>query len=180
MTRRPGLARCRTGHALLAFLTALGVLLVSQGVGASPALAHNSLVKTVPADGVTLEAVPAEIRLVFDQPAPKVGTQILITGPQGRVEQGEVQLIDNDVRQAIGPDAPAGRYEVLWRVTSDDGHPVTGDFSFTAKQAGGSTATGPSTAGKPRARPLGRAAPATPVTKVAPRASSPSPSWSPC
>ena len=39
-------------------------------------------------------------------------------------------------------DAPAGDYTVTYRITSDDGHPVTGAFSFHATVGlDGSTAT---------------------------------------
>jgi hypothetical protein len=36
--------------------------------------------------------------------------------------------------QAAG--APAGRYTVDWRVTSADGHPITGSLAFTAQAPG--------------------------------------------
>lgn len=149
MTPGSRAARPHSRHVLLATFAALVVLLVGHGVTAPPAAAHNALVKTVPANGATVQQVPAEVRLVFDQPALQLGTQVLITGPDGRVERGTPQLVDNDVRQPIAPNAPAGRYDVLWRVTSSDGHPVTGEFSFTARAAGGgpaAAATAPSTA----------------------------------
>lgn len=52
-----------------------------------------------------------------------------------------------------GP-APAGQYRVLWRVTSADGHPVSGQFTFAANEPGGGnqpgpTAKGPSQGGSP-------------------------------
>ena len=44
--------------------------------------------------------------------------------------------MDNTVAQSIGPDAPAGTYTVQWRVTSADGHPISGTFGFTAEPGG--------------------------------------------
>jgi hypothetical protein len=44
----------------------------------------------------------------------------------------DVRAVDNTVTQSLEPGAPAGTYTVLWRVTSVDGHPVSGRFTFTA------------------------------------------------
>ena len=48
---------------------------------------------------------------------------------------GRTHVTDNRVTQAVQPGAPAGRYTVTWRVTSIDGHPVSGSFGFTATAA---------------------------------------------
>jgi hypothetical protein len=39
------------------------------------------------------------------------------------------------VSEHLQPGSPAGQYTVAWRVTSADGHPVSGRFSFTALSA---------------------------------------------
>lgn len=121
----------------------LAGLLVGLGgwVGlAGTASAHNVLRSTTPADGSSVERVPAEVVLTFDAPALAMGTGLVITGPAGPVQSGSARLVDNTVAQSIGPDASAGTYTVQWRVTSADGHPVSGTFSFTARQSGGGTA----------------------------------------
>ena len=122
---------------LLAVLGTAGALSVLL---AGPAAAHNSLVSVDPADGSTVAATPAAVVLTFDEPAVALGTQVVVTGPQGRANAGAARLVDDTVRQEIGRDAPAGRYTVAWRVTSADGHPVTGELSFTSTAAGGGSA----------------------------------------
>ena len=67
-----------------------------------------------------------------------------MTGPAGPVSDGQPQLVDAEVRQPVRA-GPAGRYTVLWRVTSADGHPVSGTFAFTTQQ--GSAASPTTTAG---------------------------------
>ena len=52
------------------------------------------------------------------------------------MQVGEPRLVDNTVTQALQPGSPAGRYVVEWRVTSADGHPISGTFSFTAAAPG--------------------------------------------
>ena len=58
-------------------------------------------------------------------------------GPGGDVASGPPVLIDTTVRETLRAGSPAGHYTVRWRVTSADGHPVSGSFDFTATAAGG-------------------------------------------
>ena len=106
---------------------------------AAPASAHNSLVGTDPADGSTVSATPAAVVLTLNEPAVALGTQVVVTGPQGQASVGAARLVDATVRQELVAGAPAGRYTVSWRVTSDDGHPITGTLSFTSAASGGGT-----------------------------------------
>lgn len=125
------------------FAVVAAVVLTSL-VGAAPAAAHNSLRATSPIDGETVARTPAAVVLTFREPALDIGTQILITGPAGPVHQGPARLIDNTVSQDLQPGAPAGAYTVTWRVTSADGHTLSGVFTFTSAAAGDSSTTGAS------------------------------------
>jgi methionine-rich copper-binding protein CopC len=126
-----------TGRRWATLLLLAGLTLVSV---AGPALAHDVLRSTSPADGTRVERPPAEVVLTFDEPALAVGTEVLVTGPSGSVATGPPRLVDNEVRQSLAS-GPAGAYTVVWRVTSADGHPVSGTFAFTADQANASTTT---------------------------------------
>ena len=53
-----------------------------------------------------------------------------------------MSIVDNHVTQDVKPDAPSGKYTVVWRVVSSDGHPIEGTFTFTA----GTTNSTPPTA----------------------------------
>jgi len=115
-------------RALMVVLAAAALL-----VGAATAAqAHNTLEGTSPADGSTVKVVPAQVTLTFNEPAVAVGTEIIVTGPGGPVQSGAAVLVDNTVSEHLRPGSPEGQYKVVWRVTSADGHPVTGTFSFTA------------------------------------------------
>jgi methionine-rich copper-binding protein CopC len=122
---------------LLAAVLLGGLMLVSV---ARPAWAHDVLRSSSPGDGTHVERPPAEVVLTFDEPALAVGTEILVTGPSGSVATGPPRLVDTEVRQSLAG-GPAGAYTVVWRVTSADGHPVSGTFGFTADQASASTST---------------------------------------
>lgn len=119
---------------LRVLLAALGAVLVLV-TGAAPASAHNNLRSTDPVDGASFDRVPERVVLTFDEPAVALGTQVVVTGPDGDVASGAPALVDATVSQALQPGAPAGRYTVSWRVTSADGHPISGTFAFRAAAA---------------------------------------------
>jgi copper resistance protein C len=116
-------------------------------LGAPAAEAHDVLISTNPADGSTVDVVPAQIQMTFNNVAFAVGTQILVNGPNGNIANGPVHIVNHDVVQPVTSGSPAGSYTVLWRVTSADGHPVSGKFTFTATAA--STKTASTTASAP-------------------------------
>lgn len=120
---------------------AVGTAVVLSVLVAAPAAAHTALVAVDPADGSTVATTPAAVVLTFTEPAVALGTQVVVTGPRGEVSAGAVRLVDNTVRQELVTGAPAGSYTVAWRVTSEDGHPITGQLSFTSTSAGGGSAS---------------------------------------
>ena len=135
----PVLADCgRRGFVALVAALALAV------VAAPSASAHDSLLSSSPSDGQSVATVPDHIVLTMNEAPVPVGTRVIVQGPDGEVQQGKPQLVKNIVRQAVAPGSPAGRYTVVWRVTSVDGHPVSGTFTFTADGAG-TVASGPAT-----------------------------------
>jgi methionine-rich copper-binding protein CopC len=132
----------RLGRAAVTLLVALlvGVL------GAAPAAAHNRIVGSDPADGATIVRTPDAVALTFTEPAVGLGTRVVVTGPDGTASTGAAELVDATVRQPLVPGAPAGTYAVAWRVTSADGHPITGELTFTAEAAGRGEYPGPAAA----------------------------------
>ena len=141
------------GWRLLAATLATAVLaLAGLVIGASPASAHNVLKSTSPADGKKVARPPSSVVLTFDEPAIALGTKLVITGPKGPVQIGKPSLVDNTVTQDLQPGSPAGAYTVDWRITSADGHPISGGFTFTAEAAGGPS-TAPSLAPQPSPAP---------------------------
>ncbi|TWP34575.1 copper resistance CopC family protein [Leekyejoonella antrihumi] len=120
---------------LLALVTALFATCLWLSI-TPQALAHDVLISTSPADGSRVGHTPSKIVLTFDNPAIATGTVLKVTGPSGDVTEGKPTLLNHSVSQAIRPGSAAGTYTVDWRITSVDGHPVSGKFTFTSRAAG--------------------------------------------
>lgn len=123
---------------LVLLLLALGLTFAAP----ASAFAHDVLEKTSPADGTTVDRLPESVMLTFVEPPVAIGTQVLVKGPTGDVTSGAPTINGSEVVQRIAPGSPAGDYTVTYRVTSNDGHPVTGSIGFHATVGlDGSTAT---------------------------------------
>ncbi|GAA4611315.1 copper resistance protein CopC [Saccharopolyspora hordei] len=110
--------------------------------GAGPALAHNTLVGSDPAEGAQLATGPREVRLTFDQPvrAGEGYNTVTVVGPDGTYwTDGEVRVEGNAVVAPVRELGPAGTYTIGYRVLSNDGHPVPGKVTFTLTQPGNGT-----------------------------------------
>jgi len=121
----------RARAALAAAVLAFGALLAF----APAASAHDRLDSTSPKQGSSVATAPAAVTMTFNEPAFKLGSRIRVIGPSGDVAVGDPVFKDRTVRQALQPGVPAGDYTVEWQVTSADGHPIAGTWSFTAQQA---------------------------------------------
>lgn len=166
-SRRSPLPASRS-HRGLRRITAVAasLLLAAAGVAvaAAPASAHDQLISTNPANGATVATLPAEVTLTFGEVVLNTdgGTQVEVTDATGRkIGTGATEVQDNVVSQRVAG-AAAGKVTVLWRVISEDGHPVSGEFTFTV-QKGATGAPVPSST--PTAAP-GAASSASPIIWV--------------
>lgn len=110
------------------------VLVVAGPV--SLAAAHDELTGAEPADGATVDVAPEQVRLEFSGQIAPVGSFVTVTGPLGAVTDGSPEVDGQAVVQPLIDDAPPGEYAVVWRVTSQDGHPISGEFDYTVPSAG--------------------------------------------
>lgn len=134
-----------------ALAVALGGVLAS----ATAASAHDRLVGSDPAADATLDALPAQITLTFnDAVLADAGAIVIeVTDAAGtRLDEGTPSVSRATVTQPIAAaDDANGVYSVAWKVVSGDGHPVSGEFSFTV--AGAPVPTPTPTASAPTASP---------------------------
>ena len=108
----------------------------------TPALAHARLEETYPADGGTLPRSPEQVQLLFNEPIEAEFDPLKVYDKGGdRVDEENARVSPNNRKLLVIDleDLPEGSYTVEWRVTSADGHPVSGTckFSIVASAAGG-------------------------------------------
>lgn len=118
----------RVMRRLLLLLLALGAILAFP----TAATAHDVLEKMSPADGTTVAQLPQTVTMTFSDQPLAIGLQVVVRGPAGDVASGAPTIEGKTVTQRLAATAPGGDYTVLFRVTSTDGHPVSGSFSFHA------------------------------------------------
>ncbi|WP_346623664.1 copper resistance CopC family protein [Blastococcus montanus] len=132
-----------------------GAAVVLLGVGAAqligpfaaPASAHDDLVGSSPTSGAALPTAPATVELELSGTPLPLGTEVLVTGPDGSaVSEGPAGIRGGTVVQQLSDGLPAGAYTVRWRSTSSDGHPLSGSYGFTVS-AGTASAAAPAPVG---------------------------------
>jgi methionine-rich copper-binding protein CopC len=95
---------------------------------------HTHLTKAEPGVDSTVTAAPKELRLWFNE-APEVALSgaTIVTADNKPV--GTVKLAGTDDSLSVaGPitmNLVPGKYNVIWRTGSKDGHAVRGKYSFT-------------------------------------------------
>jgi copper resistance protein C len=137
--RRGRTLRARLGAAI----AGAGVVVASVLLAALPASAHDQLLGTDPADGATVATLPHELTLTFNAVVleSSTGDEIQVTDAAGAsLAEGPPKIVDNVVTQRLKGSA-SGPIRVLWRVVSQDGHPVSGEFGFTVSGAPAPSAT---------------------------------------
>ncbi len=112
---------------------------------AAPASAHSELVSSDPPADVTLEFAPIGVGLKFNQDINESFATISVVGPgDTQWTQGTATVEGPDVSVLLEDGLPNGQYTVGYRVTSADGHPITGSYGFSVDVA--ETATRPDAA----------------------------------
>ncbi|MHA6791946.1 copper resistance CopC family protein [Pseudonocardia bannensis] len=145
-----------TGRALAVTILA-GLALV---LGAAPALAHAQFEGSDPADGASLATAPTRVTVSFSDKMQQGFNTLTVIGPDRQAYQdGEPVASGNTVSVGVKPLGPAGRYDIGYRVVSDDGHPIEGSVSFTLTTPGPAAATAPTAPAAAEPAPAAAVAP---------------------
>ena len=80
---------------------------------------------------------PARVSATFNEDLQPTFAAMTVVGPDGNLwSSGDPAVRGAVVGVAVRPLGPAGRYTVNYRVTSADGHVVTGSWSFAVTVPG--------------------------------------------
>lgn len=113
---------------------------------AQDALAHGLLRSSAPAANSVLATSPSEIRLTFTEAPERAFTRIRLIGPGGEIPLQPIRILPGHVANArISARVEPGLYRVQWQSAGDDGHPVSGEFSFTVTAGTAAGGAGPVT-----------------------------------
>jgi copper transport protein len=96
--------------------------------------AHARLLSSDPAEGASLPAGPAAIRLVFSERPELALTTVKLVSGIDTTSLGPLTRDSADANTVVAPVASnlaPGPYTVVWRVAARDGHPLRGTISFT-------------------------------------------------
>lgn len=137
---------------ILAPLLAL-LLAVLALAGAGTASAHATLISSDPAPGAQLATPPTQVSATFSEDLQTAFAAMTVVGPDGNLwSVGEVRVQGPVAEVDVRPLGPAGTYTANYRVTSADGHVITGSWSFDLTVAETGT-PGPAAAAAPAAAP---------------------------
>jgi copper resistance protein C len=107
---------------------------------AGAASAHAARVSTDPADNAAVSTGPHHVSAVFNEPLQTTFAAMTVVGPDGNLwTSGQPQVQGAVVSVGVRPLGPTGAYTVNYRVTSADGHVVSGAWSFRLTTPGTGT-----------------------------------------
>lgn len=113
-------------------ITLLAATVIALLLGMGSARAHSELISSSPAAESDLDLVPASIELVFNQKIQDQFAYATLTGPDGtQISRGEPSVQGERVLLPVQAGGGSGQYTVAYRVISEDGHPISGTYSFT-------------------------------------------------
>jgi methionine-rich copper-binding protein CopC len=100
------------------------------------AFAHGAMVQATPAVDSNVLTAPTEVSIEFDGKLQIIGNtnvnSIEVTDNQGQVISSPTSVVEgNKISTKLQLTDITGLVSVHFRIVSEDGHPVEGDYSFT-------------------------------------------------
>ncbi len=118
----------------------LAAMTLAATITAQVASAHATRVSADPADNAVLTTSPERVSATFNERLQTTFVAMTVVGPDGNVwSTGEPTVQGAVVSMGMRALGPAGSYTVNYRVTSADGHVVSGSWSFRLTVAGTGT-----------------------------------------
>jgi copper resistance protein C len=123
---------------VLALLFAAVAFAMTLPAGA--ASAHAARVSTDPADRAAVSTGPGRVSATFNEDLQTTFAAMTVVGPDGNLwSVGLPQVHGTVVSVGVRPLGPTGNYAVNYRVTSADGHVVSGSWTFQLTAPGSGT-----------------------------------------
>jgi methionine-rich copper-binding protein CopC len=112
-------------------------------VGSAPAAQAHSIPQSFsPARGAHIDASPPQVSIIFNEALDEGREELTVTGPGASTDHwntGPATIRGAILSSRVAPLGKAGEYTMRYRVTSADGHVVTGESTFDLTRDGGGT-----------------------------------------
>ena len=113
-------------------------LLIAFNSSVHPASAHSRLVNSSPAANQVVASNVTSVIINFNEKILVLENEApnkidLIRLKTGITVKGKLVVKNAQVKLAINQKLEAGKYQVKYRVVSEDGHPIQGSYYFTVK-----------------------------------------------
>ena len=116
---------------LVASVTLILGLVIAALAGAGVASAHAVRVATDPVENAELSQAPQKVSATFNEKLQPQFAAMTVVGPDGNLwSTGDPHVDGAVISVGVMPLGPTGTYTVNYRVTSADGHVVSGSWSF--------------------------------------------------
>ncbi|MFW0796575.1 copper resistance CopC family protein [Gordonia sp. CPCC 205515] len=127
----------RLGLLAVVSLMVAGILAT---IAAPVASAHSQLESSDPANGAQLSTAPTRVSLTFNEAIQESFDVLNVVGPDNHYwHEGDPTVTGPTISVGLRELGPAGKYVINYRVTSADGHPVSGQRTFEMTTAGSGT-----------------------------------------
>ena len=114
-------------------IASLGVVAMIFLLTPLPAHAHAELISSTPAASSHLSILPTKIVLLFGEDLSDLAgaNAVIVTDPSGvEISKGQSKVSGSSLTRELNSSTAVGTYHVDFRVLSEDGHPVAGQFDF--------------------------------------------------
>ena len=111
-------------------------LLLFSICGGYSSYAHSSMIEQLPKGNSTITVMPQEVKLTFDEELLDLGSgnSVIVKNPEGNeITTGATVLLSSNISRKLTASNMPGKYSVIYRVVSADGHVVEGTYQFTLK-----------------------------------------------
>ncbi|RVW02229.1 copper resistance protein CopC [Rhodococcus xishaensis] len=106
-------------------------------LGVGTASAHSAVIGSSPENGAQIAAAPQQVSLQFNEALHQNFASLTVVGPDGNLwSKGDPTVQGDTLSVPLDGLGPAGEYTIAFRVTSADGHPISGTQVFTLTQEG--------------------------------------------
>lgn len=121
-------------------LVLVAALFAAMSLSVGSAAAHSVVMSSSPEDGDRIAAAPDRVSVTFNENLQEQFAALTVVGPDGNLWSKSDPIIEGStVAVELDGLGPIGEYTIAYRVTSADGHPVSGTRTFTLTEEGTGT-----------------------------------------